>query len=59
MAMSLTRSIADTQNPQFYAEMDELISSSGQVSFAATPQSLWTNGYRSIWWTSASRAWMN
>lgn len=33
--MSLTRSIADTQSPQFYAEMGELISSSGQEHFAA------------------------
>jgi DNA-binding CsgD family transcriptional regulator len=35
MVMSLTRSIADTQSPQFYAEMGELIASSGQENFAA------------------------
>ncbi len=33
--MSLTRSIGDTQSPHFYAEMGELISSSGHQHFAA------------------------
>ncbi|KRP67730.1 helix-turn-helix transcriptional regulator [Pseudomonas orientalis] len=33
--MSLTPSITDTESPQFYAQMGELISSSGQENFAA------------------------
>ncbi|KRP43577.1 regulatory protein, luxR family [Pseudomonas libanensis] len=33
--MSLTRSIGDTQGPHFFAEMGELISSSGNEHFAA------------------------
>ena len=35
MAMSLTSSIANPQSPNFYAEMGELIASSGQTDFAA------------------------
>lgn len=33
--MSLTRSIANTQSPNFYAEMGELIANSGHADFAA------------------------
>lgn len=33
--MSLTSSIANPQSPNFYAEMGELIASSGQTDFAA------------------------
>jgi DNA-binding CsgD family transcriptional regulator len=35
MAMSLNRSIGNTQSPHFYAELGELISNSGHPSFAA------------------------
>ena len=35
MAMSLTRSISNTESPHFYAEMGELISTSGQEEFAS------------------------
>lgn len=35
MAMSLTRTLSNTTSPHFYAEMGELISSSGQEDFAA------------------------
>jgi DNA-binding CsgD family transcriptional regulator len=35
MAMSLTSSIANTESPNFYAEMGELIANSGHADFAA------------------------